>query len=55
MAVHAWISIPAPLTVLDAAAAADVAGGLAGGALLALPILLAAAILARRARPGARR
>jgi hypothetical protein len=50
---NAWISIPAAL--VDAGAMADVAGGLAGGALLALPVLLATALLFRRARVRTRR
>jgi hypothetical protein len=51
---NAWSSIPAALAGVDAGAVADVAGGLAGGALLALPVLLAAALLFRRARAGVR-
>jgi hypothetical protein len=52
---NAWISIPAALAGLDAGAVANAAGGFAGGAFLALPILLAAALLVRRVRRSARR
>jgi hypothetical protein len=50
----AWFSIPVAIAGMDPGAVAEVAGGFAGGAFLALPVLLAAALLFRRARARAR-
>jgi hypothetical protein len=55
MAAHLWLAAAAPLATVDAASVAEAAGRFAGGAFLALPVLLAAALLLRRARPRARR
>jgi hypothetical protein len=55
MAAPLWLTAAVPLAGVDAAAVADAAGRFAGGAFLALPVLLAAALLLRRARTRARR